>query len=229
MLAVEFHAAKSSSGPRPSPRPAPSYQLRSGAGVERRQLEMVWGSSGSAAGSTPAAALMCFSAADSGAANDITGQIGAATFFFWKGGGGGCKTSLFPVTGRSEPLWYPSSSPTFNSTPRCFEHIDLSGIHFLACWVSIWKWFWHDLYPHFPILLRWWGGFLSLWPNKSDSCKRGEKKKKEWDLKFPSSLSGGAQLQCILFSIRVVQLQSWELQVERRAERRQKWLIFIGT
>lgn len=152
----------------------------------------------------------------------------ALQHFFLEGGGGGCKTSLFPVTGRSEPLWYPSSSLSFNSTPWCFEHIDLSGIHFLACWVSIWKWFWHDLYPHFPILLRWWGGFLSLWPNKSDSCKRGEKKKK-WDLKFPSLLSGGAQLQCILFSIRVVQLQIWELQVERRAKTRQKWLIFIGT
>lgn len=58
---------------------------------------------------------------------------------------------------------------------------------------------------------------------------KGGKRKKKWDLKFPSSLSGGAQLQCILFSIRVVQLQSWELQVERRAKTRQKWLIFIGT
>lgn len=49
---------------------------------------MVWGSSGSAAGLTPTAALMCFNAADSGAANDITGQIGAVTFFFffWKEG-----------------------------------------------------------------------------------------------------------------------------------------------
>lgn len=42
--------------------------------------------SGSAAGLTLAAALMCFNAADSGAANDITGQIGATKFFFFLGG-----------------------------------------------------------------------------------------------------------------------------------------------
>lgn len=132
------------------------------------------------------------------------------------------------MTGWSEPLRYTSYSLSFNSTPRCFAHFDLLGIHFLACCVSIWKRFWHDLYSHFPMLLRWWGGFLSLWPNKSDSCQR--EKAEKWDLKFPwNSLSCGAQLQCILFSIHMVQLQSWELQVERRAKTRQKWLIFIGT
>lgn len=163
-------------------------------------------------------------AADTVTANDITVQIWAATFFWW-----GCYSSHFPVTGWSEPLLYPSDSLSFNSTPRCFEHMDLLGIHFLACCVSIWKWFWHDLYSHFPVLLRWWGGFLSLWPNKSDSCQREKEKKKKWDLKFPYSLSCGAQLQCILFSIRMVQLQNWELQVERRAKSRQKWLILIGN
>lgn len=112
-------------------------------------------------------------AADTVTANDITVQIWAAAFFWW-----GCYSSHFPVTGWSEPLLYPSDSLSFNSTPRCFEHFDLLGIHFLACCVSIWKWFWHDLYSHFPVLLRWWGGFLSLWPNKSDSCQREKEKKK---------------------------------------------------
>lgn len=39
-------------------------------------------------------------------------------------------------------------------------------------------------------------------------AKGKKKKKKKWDLKFPYSLSCGAQLQCILFSIRMVQLQN---------------------
>lgn len=35
-----------------------------------------------------------------------------------------------------------------------------------------------------PILLRWWGGFLSLWPNKSGSCQR-ERERKKKGFEFP--------------------------------------------
>lgn len=77
--------------------------------------------------------------------------------------------------------------------------------------------------PNPSQMARWFSFFLTKWIWLLPKGKRNK-----WDLKFPYSPSCGAQLQCILFSIRMVQLQSWELQVERRAKTRQKWSFLFA-
>lgn len=172
----------------PPARPAPSDQLRSCAGAEKWQLEMVWGA---------LSGLFSDKAAGNGTESHV--QVGlwpspqcASCCRYCN-----CRGGLIVLSSQRRADRSHSGIPvmshylSFNLTPRCFEHFDLLGIHFLACCVSLWKCFWQDLDLHFPVLLRWWGASLSSWPNKSDSCQGGVEKNWNWFQIPLFAVSGG--------------------------------------
>lgn len=134
---------ESSSRPWPSPRPAPSYQVRSCAGVQTWQLEMVWGAPTMLQGMEGrhmqvglwlehrcASCCWCCNCRW-----DHCTNLHCNIFF------GGLGAVIVPSSQWQADRSHSGIPVTlsFNSTLRCFEHFDLLGINFLACCVSIWK------------------------------------------------------------------------------------------